>query len=301
MRRPQQRSPGGPEFVRFFAPLVETLRDLGDSGRPKEICQKIAEGLHIPEHELNRTNKNGLSRFENQVAWARFYLAKAGLIDTSKRGVWTLTEKGRQSQLDHGRALLIFHEVHSETKAAKEPEVSEETQAPENEQEATSPDFREGMTNLLRELTASGFERLCQRILREVGFEEVEVRGRSGDGGIDGVGILRINPVLSDRVVFQCKRYSSSVPSKEVRDFRGAMQGRAQRGIFLATSKFTADATREAMREGVPPIDLVDIDGMIALLTEYSLGVSTQTIHVIDRSFFSDYLSDTKSPKYGIP
>lgn len=130
---PRPRRGGGPEFVRFFAPLVETLRALGESGRPKELSQKIADQLHIPEHELNRTNKNGKSRFENQVAWARFYLAKAGLIDTSKRGVWALTEQGRQSQLDHDGALRIFHEVQAKVKATKEPEVSDETQAPANE------------------------------------------------------------------------------------------------------------------------------------------------------------------------
>jgi len=296
---PRPHRGGGPEFVRFFAPLVEALRALGESGRPKEISQKIADQLHIPEHELNRTNKNGESRFENQVAWARFYLAKAGLIDTSKRGVWALTEQGRQSQLDCDGALRIFQEVQAKVKAAKESEVSDETQAPASEQEAASPDFREAMTGLLRELTASGFERLCQRVLREVGFEELQVRGRSGDGGIDGVGILRINPVLADRVVFQCKRYSSPVSPADVRDFRGAMQGRAQRGIFLATSKFSTEATREAMREGASPIDLVDIDGLLALLTEYRLGVTTQTVHIVDRTFFSDYLPQSPNPKDG--
>jgi restriction system protein len=292
MRRPRRR--GGPEFVRFFAPLVETLRALGESGRPKEISRKIADQLHLPEHELNRTNKNGESRFENQVAWARFYLAKAGLINTSKHGVWALTEQGRQSQLDHEGALRIFHQVQAEINAAKEPDASDETQAPANEQETISPDFRETITSLLRELTASGFGHLCQRVLREIGFEELQVRGRGGDGGIDGVGILKINPVLADRVVFQCKRYSSPVPPADVRDFRGAMQGRAQRGIFLATSKFSNEATREAMREGAAPIDLVDIDGIIGLLTEYRLGVVTQTVHVVDRSFFSDYLPPPK-------
>ena len=293
----RSRRGGGPEFVRFFAPLMETLRALGESGRPKEISQKIADQLHIPEHELNRTNKNGESRFESQVAWARFYLAKAGLIDTSQRGVWALTEQGRQSQLDHDSALRIFQEVQTKIRTAKEPEVSDEMQAPTNEQEDARPDFREAMTSLLRELTASGFERLCQRVLREVGFEELEVRGRSGDGGIDGVGILRINPVVADRVVFQCKRYSSSVAPEDVRSFRGAMQGRAQRGIFLAMAKFSNAATREATREGALPVDLVDIDGIIGLLTEYRLGVTTQTAHVVDRSFFSDYLPEDRGPK----
>jgi restriction system protein len=200
----------GPEFVRFFAPLLYTLRDLGDSGRPKEVSEKIAARLNLPDEALNRTNKNGLSRFANQVAWARFYLAKAGYIDTSRRGVWTLTESGRSSHLDHENALRIYHDVR---KKLTQDEAEATTLLPEPDEAGPPPDeqppgeqtYREEMAKMLQSLSPDGFERLCQRILREVGFEEVIVTGRTGDGGIDGFGTLRINRLVSDRVLFQCK------------------------------------------------------------------------------------------------
>jgi len=116
MAKPKDSS--GPEFVRLFAPMLDTLRDLGNSGRPKEVSAKIAERLNVPATELDRVNKNGLSRFDNQVAWARFYLAHDGLIDTSRRGVWTLTEAGRQTRLDHQSALILSQRVQRKLKDA---------------------------------------------------------------------------------------------------------------------------------------------------------------------------------------
>ncbi len=92
-------------------------------------------------------------------------------------------------------------------------------------------DYKQQLLTILRKLPPSGFERLCQRLLEVAGFEEVVVTGQSGDGGIDGIGILKLNPFVTSKVLFQCKRYSGAVGSPEVRNFRGAMQGRATRGI----------------------------------------------------------------------
>lgn len=285
---------GGPEFVRLFAPLLDTLRELGDSGRPKEVSEKIAARLNLDDEVLNRTLKNGSSRFANQVAWARFYLAKAGLIDTSRRGVWTLTDSGRHSQLDHQKALRIFHEVQKgfradETKDTSLLSAPDEVRAPPDEQAPGEESFREEMAKMLQSLSPDGFERLCQRILREVGFEEVVVTGRSGDGGIDGFGILRINRLVSDRVLFQCKRHAKQISPSYVREFRGSMAARGDRGIFLATSTFSAEAKREAAREGAAPIEMVDLGALISLLTDLGLGVTLRTVFTVDKSFFCDY------------
>ena len=281
----------GPEFVRWFAPLLDTLRDLGNSGRPKEVSAKIAERLRVPDAELNRTNKNGLSRFDNQVAWARFYLAKAGLIDTSRRGVWTLTEAGRQTKLDHDGSLLLFQDIAKTFRGEQDAESIDETQAPEEKPEGQP--FREEMIRTIHALSPDGFERLCKLILREVGFEEVTVIGRSGDGGIDGFGVLRINRLVSDRVLFQCKRHTKQMSPAYIREFRGAMANRADRGIFLATSTFSAEAKREASREGAAPIELVDLDGLISLLTELRLGIKERTTLIIDHAFFRDYMNSS--------
>jgi restriction system protein len=281
----------GPEFVRWFAPLLDTLRDLGNSGRPREVSAKIAERLRVSDAELDRTNKNGLSRFDNQVAWARFYLAKAGLIDTSRRGVWTLTEAGRETKLDHDGALRLFQSVAKRFRG-DEAEPVDETQVPEETPEEQP--VREEMVRTLHALSADGFERLCKLILREVGFEEVTVTGRSGDGGIDGFGILRTNRLVTDRVLFQCKRHTKQVSPAYIREFRGAMANRVDRGIFLATSTFSAEAKREARREGAAPIELVDLNGLIALLVELRLGITMRTTFSVDQAFFRDYMSPNR-------
>lgn len=284
------KTPSGPEFVRLFAPLLDTLRDLGNSGRPKEVSAKIAERLGVPATELDRVNKNGLSRFDNQVAWARFYLAKADLIDTSRRGVWTLTESGRQTRLDHQSALIIFQKIQRKWKDDGAVNENDETQAPTDELKPEDQTFREEMIKTLHSISPDGFERLCKLILREVGFEEVTITGKTGDGGIDGFGILRINRLVTDRVLFQCKRHTKQVSPAYIREFRGAMAVRADRGIFLATSTFSTEAKREAQREGAAPIELVDLNGLISLLADLGLGVTTRTELAIDHKFFHDYM-----------
>ncbi len=274
--------------------MLDTLRDLGDSGRPKEVIERIATSLKISDEELSRSLKNGSSRFANQVAWARFYLAKTSLIDTSRRGVWTLTEAGRRSRLDQEKALRIFHDVQKtfkESEAGKTPlSASDELGAPPDERTPGEDTFRDEMAKMLQSLSPEGFERLCQRILREVGFEEVVVTGRSGDGGIDGFGTLRINRLVSDRVLFQCKRHTKQISPSYIREFRGSMAARADRGIFLATATFSPEAKREAGREGASPIEMVDLPALISLMTDLGLGVTTRTVFAVDQAFFREYM-----------
>lgn len=163
----------GPEFVRFFGPLLDTLRELGDSGRPKEVTEHLASREKISDEELNRTLKNGSSRFANQVAWARLYLAKAGLIDTSQRGVWTLTETGHRARLDHEEALRMFHNVQRtfrENGPGESPHAaSDEEAAPPDEQAPAEEDFREKMARMLQLLSPQGFERLCRKSFAKSG------------------------------------------------------------------------------------------------------------------------------------
>ena len=128
----------------------------------------------------------------------------------------------------------------------------------------------------------NAFERLCQRLLRESGFVEVEVTGKSGDGGIDGRGIIRLAGLISFPVLFQCKRYSGSVGSNVVRDFRGAMVGRVEKGLVLTTGHFTTDAQREATRDGATPIDLIDGELLMDKMKELELGVSVEMVEKVE-------------------
>ena len=258
-----------PEFAQWINPILVALRELGGSGKPREVVELVAKNEKVPDSVMDRLNTTGGSRFINQVHWARYFLAEDGLIDRSRRGVWALTEKGSSVfVLSPAQLRALVTEVQRREREAREIDSSEggggaftpdvftvdvELGAPPPD--AEHGDYRTRLMRLLRELNPSGFERLCQRLLRESGFEQVVVTGRSNDGGIDGHGLLSLNAFVSFRVLFQCKRYSGSVTPAQIRDFRGAMQGRADKGIILTTGTFTAEARREASRDGAPPIE----------------------------------------------
>jgi restriction system protein len=135
---------------------------------------------------------------------------------------------------------------------------------------------------MTKKLDPAAFERLVQRLLRESGFVQVEVTGRTGDGGIDGKGIARIHGLMSFHVVFQCKRYSGVVGASQVRDFRGSMIGRADKGLFITTGTFSKDAMKEATRDGAPPIDMLDGDALASKLKEMELGLRVKMVEEVE-------------------
>ncbi|GMA14769.1 hypothetical protein GCM10025871_11000 [Deinococcus metallilatus] len=144
---------------------------------------------------------------------------------------------------------------------------------------------------IIRNISPGGFERLCQRLLREAGFENVTVTGKSGDGGIDGYGLLRVNPFVTFNVMFQCKRYTGKVSASQVRDFRGAFVGRADKGLMLTTGLFTSDAQKEAARDGVTLIELVDGNKLIDLFEQLELGLKPVRSFEVDTDFFRAFES----------
>lgn len=280
-----------PKFLRFFVPLVNALKELGGSGTPTEVINLTIANMSISENEQEKTNKNGGSTIINQAQWAKFYLLKGGYISSSQRGIWTLTEKVVSEPFTEEIAIEIIknqrQKYRNEKKKTSKIKTSQDT-----EPDPDSTDDIE-LLDLLRDLPPDGFERICQRLLRESGFQEVRVTGKSGDGGIDGYGILQINPLVSFNVLFQCKRYKGSVGSAVIRDFRGAMLGRADKGIILTTGTFTADAKKEARRDGAPPIELVDGDKLVEMFQKLELGVVPKMVYEIDDNFFKEFL-DTK-------
>ncbi len=285
----------GPAFVRYFQIIIDSLKELGGSARPAEVIELISTKHKIPEEDVNTLLKGGQSRFENQVNWARFYLTRAGILDSSQRGVWTLTEKGRNTKLKHNDAVELFKEIHkpfSDEWHKKKKEEKDIDVINDDDSGIEMGEFGEHRTQLLellKTLPPSGFERICQRLLRESGFQNVVVTGRTGDGGIDGHGVLQINPLVSVQVLFQCKKYDKTVSPSQVRDFRGAMSGRTEKGIIMTTGTFTAEARKEAIRDGVPPIELVDGDRLVEMFEQLELGLKPRTVYDIDESFFSEY------------
>lgn len=291
----RQPTAQGPKFVSYFWPVIEALKKLGGSARPAEVREEIAAKLGISDTAQGETLPSGFPRFDNQVAWARFYLVKAGIIDSSSRGVWTLTEKGRAlARLSHQETLEMFKSVHAQfhvDRGVDETPEAEEAEAapPQDADSPTAANYRQQILEVLRALPPSGFERFSQRLLRESGFQEVTVTGRSGDGGIDGLGILQVNPLVSFKVLFQCKRYAGPVTPSQVRDFRGAMQGRADKGIIITTGGFTSEAKKEAVRDGVPPIELVDGEKLVTMLEELELGLHPIKSFKVHESFFDEF------------
>lgn len=281
----------GSQFVRYFGPLLDALRALGGSASVDEAVDQIATDLALPDELLNETLPSGGSRFRNQVAWGRFYLVREGLLDSSKHGVWRLTDIGTKTHLTFEQSRSIFlkwvkiFQEQRKKKKLEEPlaeTVAEATGAP-------SDDYRETLHEILLSLPPAGFERLSQRVLREAGFTQVVVTGQSNDGGIDGYGVLQINPFVSFKVLFQCKRYSNSVSPSHVRDFRGAMYGRADKGIIVTTGTFTSEAKKEAGRDGAPPIELIDGEKLMDMLERLELGLRSVSTFEVDHAFFNEF------------
>jgi restriction system protein len=279
-----KKSKSDARFAQFLQPVLDAIQELGGSARPSEVKEWILRTLKLPQEYVNAVHQGGESKFGNDVDWARFYLVRAGYLDSSERGVWSLTPKGRQEKIDSADTLRIIRSVDSR----EETEEKEESQA---SPATSSGDYMEHALRIIRALPPRGFENLCQRLLRESGFEEVTVTGRSGDGGIDGQGILKLNSFVSFRVLFQCKRFKESVGPSIIRDFRGAMAGRAEKGIILTTGYFTSQAELEATRDGAQPIELVDGESLVQLLGELRLGLKPIRSFEVEEQFFVQFES----------
>jgi len=244
----------GPEFLKYIIPVLTTLQGNGGAGNSTDVIEKVIEKLGITEQQLEEATSNGQSRIRNQIQWSRFYLFKAGLIDNSQRGTWRLTNEGLEKQLSDDDVYLLFKGVQESVKKTptttlKKPELIFENTTTEDEEHSI------GLLTLIQNLPASGFEKLCKRLLIEIGINEITITGGSGDQGIDGKGIVKLNDVVSLNIVFQCKRYKETVSPHHVRDFRGAMQGRGEKGLIITTGRFTKDAKGEASRDGVTQLN----------------------------------------------
>jgi restriction system protein len=268
-----------PTFDKFMNPVIQALKQLGGSGTIEEINNTVAEIAKLSDEQLevlHDPEKGSQTEVEYRLAWARTYLKKYGVLENSSRGVWALTPKGRQ--LDQVNPQSVRRFVQNQQKKKVKPAVVEEDGLVDETDAETL--WRDELLATLLKMKPSAFERLVQRLLRESGFIQVEVTGQSGDGGIDGKGIMRLGGLLSFHVIFQCKRYQGSVSVSQVRDFRGAMVGRADKGLLITTGNFTKDAVREATRDGAPAIDLIDGDLLLDKLKELGLGVKTEKIEV---------------------
>ncbi|WP_213686404.1 restriction endonuclease [Roseicyclus sp.] len=300
-----------PNLPGMMLRIIEALRAIGGSAHIRELDEKVIEleGVTEDEQSLPMSGDDPRNRVNYYLAWARTYLKRGGAIENKSRAVWTLTSVGFSiGSIDATKE--IYERVNQEERErARQKRKSQKNAGPQLTQvekvqfieqqslnlevngdgDVTARDWSENLLEVVGRMNAAGFERLSQRLLRVAGFTKVEVRGKSGDGGIDGVGVLRVN-LVSFQIYFQCKKWKGSVGSKEIRDFRGALQGRADKGLFITTGTFTAQASDEATRDGAIAIDLIDGERLCELLKEHGLGVKTKTIEVIeiDENWFSE-------------
>ena len=276
-----------PSYDQLLNPTLEALHGLGSSASIDEIVGKVIENLSLPKEVVEQPHGRGNeTELEYRLSWARTYLKKFGLIDNSARGVWSLSAEGMISQVvDPREVVRKVRQQDSSTLNADD--TGQIVTGPDGNQtldwpEDIAPKWRDTVIQILRELSPDAFERLCTRLLRESGFIEVEVTGKSDDGGIDGRGIIRVGGLISFNVLFQSKRYQENVGASVVRDFRGAMIGRADKGLIITTAGFTRDAKKEATRDGAPPIDLIDGYLLAEKLKELKLGITTELVEAVD-------------------
>jgi restriction system protein len=274
-----------PTYDKLLWPVLEAIKALGGSATNDELLDKVIELEGISAAVQNVMHTEHQTKLGYRLAWARTYLGKAGALENPTHGVWAITEKGNALTADKVEQIPAEVRKLYKVEKGKKPKDHQEPE----DLPLELKDWKDGLLAVLtNQLKPDAFERLAQRILRESGFVKVEVTGRSGDGGIDGVGVLRL-ALLSFQVYFQCKKYKGSVSPSSIRDFRGAMVGRTDKGLFITTGTFTAEAKKEATRDGAPAIDLIDGDSLCDLLKNLKLGVTTRMVEEvsIDPSWFA--------------
>jgi len=271
-----------PSHQFFYEPTLKALDKLGGSGSNEEIYKCVLEITQLPKEVVEEMHTFTMSEVEYRLMWSRTYLKNFGAVENSKQGVWALTVKGAQ-MLKSGNINVKEISQFTNKKHGKESPESDTDDVPVEEKK----NWREQVADILFNMDAYAFEKLAQRLLRECGFSEVRVTKKSGDGGIDGTGKLRIQGIFSFNVAFQCKRYKGKVGAPEIRDFRGSLDQNIEKGVLITTGSFTQDAREEASSPGKRVIDLMDGEELINKLAEYGIGLNEVKSYEIDEDFFN--------------
>lgn len=273
------------KYDELFNSLLTALHNLGGSGSVEELEEQVATILKLTDEQVNEIHRGNTSKLTYRLAWARNYLKRFGLLENSSRGVWALTEEGLKTKSVDKEVVkrkVVADDRQERLSKNKKPKTEDHADEEDESEEIQKFTWQEEIIEELQSIAPSAFERLCQRLLRELGFQNVEVTGQTNDGGIDGKGMLRLGGVLSFHVIFQAKRYKGSVSPSVVRDFRGAMVGRADKGLIITTGTFTREAKKEAQRDGAPPIDLMDGNDLAEKLKELRLGIDIELVEKVN-------------------
>ncbi len=286
-----------PTYTELIVPTYKALLKLGGSGTNNEIYEQVIKDLQLSDEVVDESHLGSENQTElkYQLAWARTYLKNYGVIINSARSVWSITSKYTcDVNLDPKEVVAFTANKNAMKRISKGKTPVNELTNPDDgideNNETEFPDeikpWRKRLAEVLMDMDPYGFERLAQRVLRECGFTQVEVTKKSGDGGIDGTGKLKINGIFSFNVAFQCKRYKSAVRASDIRDFRGSLTTDIEKGVFITTGTFTKAAREEASNPGKQQIDLLDGEEFINKIAQYGIGVREVITYEIDVEFF---------------
>lgn len=291
--------PRVPRYSGLITPTFNALKKLGGSGSNEEILNQIITDLSISDEvaDISHQGNTNMSELQYQLAWSRTYMKNYGVIENSSRSVWAIKPDYMGVETLDDKAIISTvvkqgiarRKEHAPSTTEQPEEEKPEDDFPEND-EVEYPDeakpWRVRLSEILQNMDPYGFERLSQRVLRECGFTQVEVTKKSGDGGIDGTGKLKINGIFSFNVAFQCKRYSGLVGAGAIRDFRGSLTTDIEKGVLITTGSFSKAAKEEASNPGKQQIDLIDGEEFINKIAEYGIGVKEIKTYEIDEDFF---------------
>ena len=289
-----------PSYDQLIMPTFNALKELGGSGSNDEIIDRIIVDLNIPNDIADIPHKGSatLTEIAYRAAWSRTYMKAYGIISNSARAVWSITpDYVKVETLDVKKIIAEFKQQQSKSEVKSDSNCNSPKQLPVNDSDTEPEDdgisepeevkpWRKRLSEILQTMDPYGFERLTQRILRECGFSQVEVTKKSGDGGIDGTGKLKINGIFSFNVAFQCKRYSGLVGAGAIRDFRGSLTTDIEKGVLITTGTFSKAAKEEASTSGKKQIDLIDGEELISKIAECGIGVREVKSYEIDEEFF---------------
>jgi restriction system protein len=279
----ERKVPGQEDLIE---PIFEALKNLGGSGSVDEIHDEVVKVLKLSDNQIQIMHSDGRTKLHYNLAWARTYLKLYGAIDIKTRGIWVITSTFYDNKnIDKNDVILkVRNKRSSKNKTEPENEVSFKVT------EANSYNWREKLINIIKEMNPYSFEEFTKLLLRYIGFEKLKVTQKSNDKGIDGYGIYKINGLVTYKVAFQCKRYTTTpISSSEIRDFRGSLSSEFDRGLFITTSTFSPSAREEAESSGKTLIELIDGENLIEKIAELEIGLKPKTEYEIDFEFYNKY------------
>ena len=273
-----------PNQIEIEIPLLSTLKKLGGKAKPKDVYAELTKAFPaLTASDLAEQLQSGGNRWTNRIQWVRQALVARGELSNQSHGIWEITPIGLSRLKAHHKTLTIPGGSHAEKK--NEPEIGSFLTAEnvnlEEVSESYTLSFKNNVLQKLHDLTPAQFEHFASFLLKAYGFQKIVVTGKSGDGGIDGHGQLKVGMAVL-KAAFQCKRWDNTIGPKEVQAFRGAIQGQFEQGYFFSTSTFSKAAQGESIKVGAAPIILFEGTQIVDIMIERSVGIRRRPIEIYE-------------------